>query len=308
MPSKKYTVIFIPNNSSGARRFGIRRGTLIITALSVISLLFLSIILIRDRMSLEMTIARLSPFQNSAQAHRQILDRFGNRMKDIDASLNNLKKMEEQLRIMASVKPRKEEGNIGLGGISKDDLPGRLEGLASSERRYVSRLNRQFLDLEQRASRQSRGFAELVGYFKGKRTLLSHTPSILPTRGWFTSGFGRRTSPFTNRKEFHSGIDIVARRGTPIIAPADGLVIKAARDPGYGNLLEIRHMQGIVTRFAHTMKILVRPGSRVKRGDVVAKVGSTGRSTGPHLHYEVRLNGVALNPLLYIVDARTARR
>ncbi len=308
MVNKKYTVIFIPNNSSGARRFAISRGTLWITALSVISLLFLSIILIRDRASLEMTVARLSPLRNSVKAHRQILDRFGNRMKDIDSSLNNLRKMEEQLRIMASVRPRKEGGNIGLGGISKDDLPERLGGLLSSERRYVSRLNRQFLDLEQRASSQSRGFAELVGYFKGKRTLLSHTPSILPTRGWFTSGFGRRTSPFTNRKEFHSGIDIVARQGTPIIAPADGLVIKAARDSGYGNLLEIRHLQGIVTRYAHTQKILVRPGNRVKRGDIIAKVGSTGRSTGPHLHYEVRLNGVAVNPLFYIVDAQTARR
>ena len=212
MASKKYTVIFIPNNSSGARRFGVGRGTLWITALSVISLFFLSIILIRDRVSLEMSVARLSPLRSSAKAHRQILDRFGNRMKDIDTSLNNLKKMEEQLRIMASVSPRKKGGNTGLGGISKDDLPGRLEGLASSERRYVSRLNRQFLDLEQRASSQNRGFAELVSYFKGKRTLLSHTPSILPTRGWFTSGFGRRSSPFTNRKEFHSGIDIVARQ------------------------------------------------------------------------------------------------
>ena len=129
MANKKYTVIFIPENSSDARRFGIRRGTLWITALSVISLFFLSIILIRDRVSLEMTVARLSPLRNSAKAHRQILDRFGNRMKDIDASLNNLKKMEEQLRIMASVRPRRKGGNIGLGGISKDDLPGRLGGL-----------------------------------------------------------------------------------------------------------------------------------------------------------------------------------
>ncbi len=308
MASKKYTVIFIPSNSSGARRFAVGRGTLWITALSILSLLFLSIILIRDRASLEITLASLSPLQESAKAQRQVLDRFGNRMKDLDTSLNNLKKMEDQLRIMASVKPRKRGGNIGLGGISKNDLPERLEGLAPSERRYVSRLNRQFLDLEQRASMQSRGFTELVSHFKGKRTLLSHTPSVLPARGWFTSAFGRRTSPFTNRREFHSGIDIVARQGTPIIAPADGLVIKAARDSGYGNLLEIRHMQGIVTRYAHLMKFLVRPGNRVRRGDTIGLVGSTGRSTGPHLHYEVRLNGVAVNPLLYIVDAQMARR
>ncbi len=308
MARKKYTVIFIPNNSSNARRFGISRRMLWASAVCIVSLLVLSVFLIRDRVSLELTLARLSPFKNSADAYRQILERFGNRMKDIDANLANLRKMEEQLRIMASVQPRRKGGKIGLGGISKDDLPARLEGLGPPQRRYVSRLNRQFLDLEQRSSLQSRGFAELMGYFKEKKTLLSHTPSILPTRGWFTSGFGRRISPFTNRREFHAGIDIVARQGTPIIAPADGLVIKAARDSGYGNLLEIRHMQGIVTRYAHTMKFLVRRGQRVKRGDPIARVGNTGRSTGPHLHYEVRLNGVALNPLLYIVDAQIARR
>lgn len=308
MTSKKYTVIFIPSNSSRARRFAVGRGTLWIAGLSLLSLLFLSIVLIRDRAVLDMSLASLPPLRESVKTHRQVLDRFGNRMKDLDTTLNNLKKMEDQLRIMASVKPRKKGGSIGLGGIGKNDLPERLEGLAPSERRYVSRLSRQFLDLEQRASLQDRGFTDLINLFKTKRTLLAHTPSVLPVRGWFTSPFGRRTSPFTNRREFHSGIDIVARQGTPVISSADGLVIRASRESGYGNLLEIRHMQGIVTRYAHLMKFLVRPGSRVKRGDTIALVGSTGRSTGPHLHYEVRLNGVAVNPLLYIVDAQIARR
>lgn len=306
--SKKYTVIFIPDNSSNARRFGIRSGTLWISALCIVSLFFLSIVLIRDRAALEASISQLSPLKSRAAVHKQILERFGNRLEDLDSSLASLKKMEDQLRIMASLKPRKEEGKIGVGGISKDDLPTQLIGLAPSERQYVTRLNRQFLDLEQRVSEQGRGFSDLVSLFREKRNLLAYTPSILPTRGWFTSGFGRRISPFTNRKEFHAGIDIVARQGTPIISPADGLVIKASRDSGYGNLLEIRHMQGIVTRYAHTQKFLVRPGQRVKRGDTIALVGSTGRSTGPHLHYEVRLNGVAVNPLLYIVDAQVAQR
>jgi murein DD-endopeptidase MepM/ murein hydrolase activator NlpD len=308
MSDKKYTVIFLPSDSSNARKFGVRRNTLWISGLSLIALFLLSIVLIQDRFVLENKLAHLSPLESQASAHKKVIERFGKRIQELDFTLAKLKKMEDQLRIMASVKPREKNGTVGLGGISKDDLPEKLDGLGRTERLYVNRLNRQFLDLEQRASDQARGFGELVSVFKEKRSLLAHTPSILPTRGWFTSGFGRRISPFTARKEFHSGIDLVARPGTPVHAPADGLVIKAKRESGYGNLLEIRHMQGIVTRFAHLQKFIVRPGTRVKRGDVIAKVGSTGRSTGPHLHYEVRLNGVAVNPLLYIVDAQVARR
>jgi murein DD-endopeptidase MepM/ murein hydrolase activator NlpD len=209
---------------------------------------------------------------------------------------------------MASVKPKSLKNEIGLGGVSKDDQFIDIEGLSPSGRRIATRLNRQFLDIEQRSSTQKRAFGNLVNFFNEKKVLLLHIPSILPAKGWLTSGFGNRISPFTGRKEFHSGIDVVARRGAPVISPADGLVIKARRESGYGIVLEIRHMQGIVTRFAHLKKNLVRAGSRVKRGEIVSQVGSTGRSTGPHLHYEVLLNGVAVNPMLYIVDSPVAQR
>ncbi|MFC1491352.1 M23 family metallopeptidase [Nitrospinota bacterium] len=308
MAIKKYTVIIIPDKSSRTRRFGIARRTVWASAICLFSLIAISMYLIKDRVSLENTISRMSPLQDRTVVQRQFLERFGIRLRELDNNLADLRKFEDQLRVMASVKPRSLQGDIGLGGVSKDDLSVRMKGLSPSERRFVTRLNRQFLDLEQRTASQKRGFEELVNIFRENRVLLAHTPSILPTRGWLTSGFGRRLSPFTGRREFHSGIDIVARLGTPIRAPADGLVIKAQREGGYGNVLEIRHMQGITTRYAHIRKNLVRAGRRVKRGDIVAQVGSTGRATGPHLHYEVRLNGVAVNPMLYIVDTPVARR
>ena len=301
MAGKKYTVIIIPDKSSGTRRFGIASRTVWAAAICVLSLIAVNIFLVKDRVSLERKILHLQPLQ-------KLLESLGNRIQALDGSLESLQKLEKQLRIMASVKPRDLQSEFGLGGISKDDQSGSMEGLSPSGRRFVNRLNRQFLDLEHRAASQQRAFEDLVSVFREKKVTLAHTPSVLPARGWLTSGFGRRYSPFTGRREFHSGIDIVARSGTPIMAPADGLVIKSKRERGYGNVLEIRHMQGIVTRYAHMKKNLVRAGMRVRRGDIMAQVGSTGRSTGPHLHYEVRLNGVAVNPMIYIVDTPVARR
>ena len=301
MAGKKYTVIIIPDKSSGTRRFGIASRTVWVAAICVLSLIAVNIFLVKNRVSLERKILHLQPLQ-------KLLESLGNRIQALDGSLESLQKLEKQLRIMASVKPRDLQSEFGLGGISKDDQSGSMEGLSPSGRRFVNRLNRQFLDLEHRAASQQRAFEDLVSVFREKKVTLAHTPSVLPVRGWLTSGFGRRYSPFTGRREFHSGIDIVARSGTPIMAPADGLVIKSKRERGYGNVLEIRHMQGIVTRYAHMKKNLVRAGMRVRRGDIMAQVGSTGRSTGPHLHYEVRLNGVAVNPMIYIVDTPVARR
>jgi murein DD-endopeptidase MepM/ murein hydrolase activator NlpD len=308
LAGKKYTVVIIPDKSSGTVRFGVTLRTFWMSILSVLILVALSIILVNGRVSLEKQIVSLEPLHKRAVAQRKLLDRFSARLQEIDNGLTVLQKFEDQLRVMASVKPKSLKNEIGLGGVSKDDQFIDIEGLSPSGRRIATRLNRQFLDIEQRSSTQKRAFGNLVNFFNEKKVLLLHIPSILPAKGWLTSGFGNRISPFTGRKEFHSGIDVVARRGAPVISPADGLVIKARRESGYGIVLEIRHMQGIVTRFAHLKKNLVRAGSRVKRGEIVSQVGSTGRSTGPHLHYEVLLNGVAVNPMLYIVDSPVAQR
>jgi murein DD-endopeptidase MepM/ murein hydrolase activator NlpD len=117
-----------------------------------------------------------------------------------------------------------------------------------------------------------------------------------------TSGFAYRKSPFTNEREFHEGLDISARTGTEVIAPADGVVSEIGKTYGFGNLLIISHGYGLKTTYGHLSSILVRKGQKVKRGEKIALTGSTGRTTGPHLHYEVALNGVPVNPLNYILN------
>ena len=143
---------------------------------------------------------------------------------------------------------------------------------------------------------------EIISFIDQKQEILARTPSIWPTNGWLTSKFGYRRSPFTGQREFHKGLDISAPTGTPIYASAGGKVVKVERDHGYGKNIMVDHGNGVVTRYAHLSKYAVKKGEGVKRGQLIAYVGNTGRSTGPHLHYEVRVNGVPVNPLRYILD------
>lgn len=135
-----------------------------------------------------------------------------------------------------------------------------------------------------------------------RQSLLNSTPNIRPAKGWFTSRFGYRISPFTGRAALHAGLDIAAAPGSPVFATADGVVTFAGYDEGYGKLVTIDHGYGVTTRYGHNAQLYVQVGQRVSRWDVIAAVGNTGRSTGPHCHYEVRVNGVPRDPALYILD------
>src|SRR5437660_920309 len=128
------------------------------------------------------------------------------------------------------------------------------------------------------------------------------TPSIMPTRGWISSAFASmRVHPILHLARPHEGIDVTAKAGAEIEAPAAGIVTDVKWEEGYGNMLTLDHGGGVVTRYAHCSTILVARGKRVKRGDVIAKVGSTGLSTGPHLHYEVWVNGHAVDPIKFVM-------
>ena len=130
-----------------------------------------------------------------------------------------------------------------------------------------------------------------------RQALASATPSIWPIAGWISSGFGSRRDPFSGQFDFHSGLDISGDQGQQIIAPADGMVSSASYNGNYGNLLTLDHGFGLTTRYGHLSRFEVAPGQQVRRGQVIGYIGSTGRSTSPHLHYEVLVNGQLTNPL-----------
>ena len=135
-----------------------------------------------------------------------------------------------------------------------------------------------------------------------RNALAAATPSIWPAHGWLSSSMGNRRDPINGGRDFHPGLDISADYGSPVYATADGTVEQAAREGAYGNLVVLNHGYGLETRYGHLSGYKVRPGDKVKRGDVVGLVGSTGRSTGSHLHYEVRVNGRLLNPLQLLLS------
>jgi len=135
-----------------------------------------------------------------------------------------------------------------------------------------------------------------------KESFLRSTPTLMPTQGWITSYYGPRVNPVTGKLKMHEGLDVGAEVGSQIIAPADALVTFSGHKAGFGNFLELDHGYGIETVYAHADRLLVRKGERIKRGELIAKVGNTGYSTGPHLHYEVRVNGTPVDPMYYVLE------
>ncbi len=195
-----------------------------------------------------------------------------------------------KLAIIAGITTLDEQSLGGVGGARND------ESAANPYRDDVDKMNFRSHHLE-------RDLSVLEQKIVAQAELLSSTPSIAPVRGILTDGFGGRSDPFTGEQGTHSAIDISSAVGQPVRAPADGIVVKSEWANGYGNVIYISHGYGYSTRYGHLSSFAVKPGQHVKRGDVIAYVGSTGRSTGPHLHYEVRLNNNPVNPLEYILNA-----
>ena len=230
--------------------------------------------------------------------------KFAQQVKNFETQMARLERFEKKLRVITALEnsPKSVEKNWGVGGpygLSTNSFKTAMGRGAAS---MVDRLSNGLDHLDRQAKIQSISFQELDDFFKNQKSFLSSTPSIWPTRGWVTSSFGFRKSPFTGLREKHEGWDIAARNGAPVRATADGVVVVEGREYGYGNLVEVDHGYGIVTRYGHNSKHLVKVGDRVKRGQVVSLVGNTGRSTGPHLHYEILLNGVPVSPKNYILE------
>ncbi|MBF0440598.1 MAG: M23 family metallopeptidase [Oligoflexales bacterium] len=154
----------------------------------------------------------------------------------------------------------------------------------------------------QEANENALELQRLLSKLSQEKSMLLSIPSIAPVNGWLASGYGSRISPFTGKKIWHMGIDIASPIGTPVYSPAGGVVIFSGAKSGFGKFIMIAHGYGIVTRYGHNAENLVQAGQKVKRGDQIGAVGSTGRTTGPHCHYEVLVNGINVNPKKFILN------
>jgi murein DD-endopeptidase MepM/ murein hydrolase activator NlpD len=258
----------------------------------------------KQYLSLQGSESELVKLSRDSKIRKIQVAKFVQQVKDFEIQMARLERFEKKLRVITALEnsPKSVEKNWGVGGpfgLSTNSFKTAM-GLGATT--MVDRLSNGLEHLDRQAKIQSISFQELDDFFKNQKSFLSSTPSIWPTRGWVTSSFGFRKSPFTGLREKHEGWDIAARIGSPVLATADGVVVVEGREYGYGNLVEVDHGYGIVTRYGHNSKHLVKVGDRVKRGQVVSLVGNTGRSTGPHLHYEILLNGVPVSPKNYILE------
>lgn len=233
---------------------------------------------------------------------RSQIQNFAAEIEILKKQVSNLSQFEDKVRLIADIKQTSDSsGLIGIGGIPKENLDQEIP-LDSKHNSLIREMHQQVSQTSLAAKKQAFDFENLIKQLEKKRNILASTPSIKPVDGWITSKFGYRRSPFTGRKEFHSGLDIANKSGTKIIATANGRISYAARKMYIGNLVVIDHGHGRVTRYGHLKKILVKPGQKVKRGDVIGLLGNTGQSTGPHVHYEVKINGTTVNPMKYILN------
>lgn len=242
-------------------------------------------------------VAMTDVLDENRELHRQ-LDGITQRLIEIDDRLEFLYSEDDKLRIMADI-PKIDEDvrKVGIGGAV---IP---EFSITHENKAVSRLIFDLDKIEREIKLQLTSFVEIKKQFREKSDLILHTPSIRPVEGgYISSKFGIRNDPFTGRKTHHNGLDFFVERGTPIFAAANGKVIFAKRTPGLGKLVIIDHGYGFRTAYGHMDKILVNKGQTVERWQKLGEVGSTGRSTAPHLHYEVHIERKAVDPMDYLFN------
>jgi murein DD-endopeptidase MepM/ murein hydrolase activator NlpD len=244
----------------------------------------------------------LNQLRQETQEQRSKIHFFSSKIEDLESQLSKLKDFDKKIRIIANLEKGQEATSyMGMGGPSPSDVREKLKA-EKDEKGLVQQMRTDIERLKSEAASREESLFELEKLLQTKKEVLVSTPSIWPVQGWVTSGFGFRTNPFTGLTQMHEGIDISNRIGVPVVAPADGIISDIGNDWAHGNILVISHGLGVVSRYSHLNKMLVRVGQKVKRGDKIAEVGMSGKTTGPHLHYEVRLNGIPANPMRYILN------
>src|SRR6476659_1795623 len=289
MDQRYSTIIFVPHARAKFRKLKVSHRLLISLVSLVTSSLCLSTFFsVQYFTSLSQT-HELTKLRRENKDLQSANEQFSKSVESLRTQLRTVEDRTRKLAIIAGISTLDETSQGGVGGIRQND-----DG--NPYRDDVDKMSF-------RSHRVERDLSVLEQKFVAQAQLLSSTPSIAPVRGILTDGFGGRSDPFTGEQGTHNAVDISSTVGQAVRAPADGIVVKAEWANGYGNVIYPSHGYGFSTRYGHLSGYAAKPGQHVKRGDIIGYVGSTGRSTGPHLHYDVRLNNNPVNPLEYILNA-----
>lgn len=300
MSQKRFSLLIVPEVPGRVRRLhvttrGLRMGMGVVAVATVlfVSMSVVSFISIRR-------LADLNRLRKENQAQKEQLLIFASKIDDLKQTIDRVAEFDAKLRVITNAGDR-AAALPGAGGPTPADTAS-LAGSTSDSDFLIRKIHQDLQALAAAARTEEHSIQQLSSYLQDQRSLLAATPSIWPVRGWVTSNFGARTSPFSGEPAIHEGLDIAAGVGTPVRSPADGIVALAGIQGGYGKIVVIDHGYGLATRYGHLSEVNVSAGQRVRRGDRLGSVGNTGRSTGPHLHYEVRVNNLPVNPRRYILE------
>ncbi|MDA8422344.1 MAG: M23 family metallopeptidase [Nitrospiraceae bacterium] len=299
---KEYiTFMFLPGPNARVRTLRISKSVIKSVLLSLAGVLVLSAYLIYELNDIQGKAEELQSMREELMQQKVQVQNFALDLIDYKRQMFLVRGLDTKLRRAVGLGPRdKTQLLLGIGGPDELGLQNLTAIGEKKQDEALKEMHQELTQLQGVASKQETSLQTLMEYFEDKRSLYASTPAVWPVRGWVTSPFGNRIAPFTGKVQFHEGIDIAVQIGTPVLAPADGVVIKAGFEAGYGYMVELSHGYGLKTVFGHNSRLNVKVGQHVKRGDIISYSGNTGSSTGPHVHYEVRLNGLPVNPARYL--------
>jgi murein DD-endopeptidase MepM/ murein hydrolase activator NlpD len=295
MPRKFYSIYFVPHARARFREVRFTRSFVGFAAALAV-LMGLSALLLPGLTLSSWSRGRaLERLEKENAGLLQANEAYEQDVAELRSQVAEFETMAMKFALMAGVEDLPLDGSpVGSPGDAGEHFPA-----AGPEADY---LDEELTILRGRALALEDSFEALEQAYAEQEMRLATTPSILPTRGILGSGYRNRKDPFSGEREFHAGLDIVANAGTPVVATADGVVTRAGRRGGYGKVVFVSHGNELSTRYAHLSSISVKPGQKVRRGDVLGKVGATGRAMGYHLHYEVLRGDRKVNPIEYILD------
>jgi murein DD-endopeptidase MepM/ murein hydrolase activator NlpD len=303
MNRSHWTFLYVPDGEGGVRTLNVSKRlakTLgVLCVLLVIGVSMVTVSFVRQQHALR----TLDERNREVLGLRSTISDLEDAVSNYELVMAKNRDLHEQASLLAGLGPLDDLAYEGLGQGGQEPFPEQLGFADPTSRERVRGLRLQIDRLLREANWQKNGFEQVLATLQDDQELRDSTPSVRPiSGGYLSSRYGRRLDPFTGQPSMHRGLDFAARVGTPVIAPAAGRVKRASRRGSLGLLIEVDHGNGLVTRYGHLDSFAVGRGDWVTRGQIIGRVGNTGRSTGSHLHYEVVQNGRSQNPWLYIIN------
>ena len=296
MANKFFSVIIVPHTKTNTRTLSFSKRTVKLLAGSGAALLLVLGVVLADYLSMNVIRAKYRRLVRESTEQKERIAEAETTVKRLEATVANYEEYARKLNVLVGLKSADViSGEPGIGGGDPSD-GGEPQAVPPSLSRGAME------SLADKAESVEKNLGSLVGMFESQAARLATTPTIWPAQGWVSSPFGYRIDPFTGRRAFHRGIDIATNHGNPVAAAADGTVTGVSFDKFYGRMVVLSHGSGVVTQYCHLDKYVVKPGQKVRRGDIIGNVGKTGKALGPHLHYEVRINDTSVNPYNYILE------